>query len=220
MTLEYYSHFIFDLDGTLIDSADEVLSCLGKAFELSGHRNPISANLNVMKKFIGPPLDKIISSINPSLSPQEIVAIAKEFKTLYDNSDYTKTSVFEGVSPLLETLHSRGIYTYIATNKREFPTRKIIEIKKLGPFRDVVCLDSSKSVSLTKTQMLETVVRKWSLHLPEVIMVGDSRSDLLAAREVGIHSVAVLQGYDESSSLLELKPNFVVNGVVDLLEML
>ncbi len=191
-------HVIFDLDGTLIDSAPAILESFRIAFEEFSVKPvvPLTASL------IGPPLIETLAKIAGTSDPGVLESLAEAFKNNYDNHGYKNTIYFDGVPDLLVTLKSRGQALYIATNKREKPTAKIIEHLNLGGFfRSVYSLDSFDPALLEKSELLQKLIEEHKLPRGKVSYVGDRHEDTLAAIRAGMYCVKVDWGYDECSPL-------------------
>lgn len=204
-------NIIFDLDGTLINSAGDVVYCLKKAYcsisELS--------NIEISESFIGPPLYELIKRITPGISDEQTDIIIKEFRNCYDNSSFSKTRLNEGVYKLIKDLKNLKIKIFIATNKPFFVTKKILKTLKIDDFDDVITLDVVAGKKMDKTEMISHIINKWNIKKENTIMVGDDASDIIAAHNNGLRSVAVLNGYGDTNKLYKAKPLYVMNSIKD-----
>ncbi len=205
---------IFDLDGTLIDSRQDIISCLGQAYSTIGYVPPEA----IESIQIGPPIVEMIRMISPSLGEDQQVSIVNQFRQLYDQHDHPETSLYEGVRLLISNLSSAGINLYIATNKPQFVTRVIIErlFGTSNPFSDMVCIDSIPGRKMSKTEMLRMLATKWALNPGMTIMVGDSSHDIVAAHNNGFLSVGVLGGYGNPDDVKRAEATYLVESVVQL----
>ena len=134
---------IFDLDGTLIDSADSIL--YGFEFVLRDTGYIAKAPLN--RGLIGPPLKltmQKLSGINDDMVLNDLV---DRFKSYYDLVGYQKSSPYLGVDKLLKDLRASEHNLILATNKRMIPTKKILEYLGWTPiFDDVYAIDRELSL--------------------------------------------------------------------------
>lgn len=208
-------NIIFDLDGTLIDSSGDIIDCLKRSYELAG----IKINVNIDESYIGPPLVEMLNSITPFLSKEQIDLVVKNFRSCYDESSYNKTILYDGVQELLENLRKIGIKMFIATNKPIKPTQKIITALKIDYFHDIVSIDSIEGCKLDKINMISYLFRKWNLTKSTTIMVSDSVSDIMVAHSYGLICVSVLNGYGKADEIKENKPDYILNEVKDLLDL-
>ncbi len=185
---------IFDLDGTLVDSAPSILSCMSAA--LSSHG--IEPIVPLTDALIGPPLKDTLCKISGVQDPAALDAMAESFKTHYDTAGYRETSVYPEVHRMLESLVAAGLSLHIATNKRVLPTHQII--RHLGwseLFRSVYATDSRSPAFSGKGEMIEYLMTMERLDASSVIYVGDRRDDELAALKNGVQFIAVMWGYGD-----------------------
>lgn len=209
-------NIIFDLDGTLVNSAGDILHCLKKAY---GSIHELS-NVEIRDSFIGPPLYELIKKITPDITEERINLLIKEFRNCYDNSSFPKTRLNDGVYKLIQDLKHLNIKIFIATNKPTIVTKKILTNLKIDVFNDVVSLDALAGKKLNKTEMISYIINKWDLQKDTTLMVGDDASDIVAAHNNGISAVAVLGGYGNLKTIIETKPLYVLNSIDDFNDLL
>ena len=112
----------FDLDGTLIDSAEGILWSLSCAFRESG----ISLPRDISRDIIGPSLREVVARLTPSSDLQNRERIATAFRESYDSCGYRKCRPFPGIDPLLRMLVKSGFCLRILTNKRQSALERIV----------------------------------------------------------------------------------------------
>lgn len=207
---------IFDLDGTLVDSAGDIIDCLKEAYCAANINFPIPIN----KSCIGPPLPEIIKSIMPDISEEELNKIVKEFRNCYDKSAFKKTRIYEGVDILLHKLASMDIKMFIATSKPIVSTRRILLNSKIDYFCDIISPDMIQGVRLDKMKMVSYLIKKWKLKKARTLMVGDSASDIFAAHNNSIISVAVLNGYGDPSIIYDSGPDYAIYKIGSLYNLI
>lgn len=206
-------NFIFDLDGTLINSSKEVLSCFDKAFKLAGV-NFEQARLN--SDVIGPPLKEIIKLIaGRDLSDSDISNITSCFRDIYDNDLNDVSELYPGIYDLLLNLKKLDHKLFIATFKPEKPTKRIVSQFGLNMFDDVYSIDMFGK-PITKSDMILDIIEKYNLEKSETVMIGDALSDVQAAKKAGVLDVGVLWGYAKDKSSLVSEATYVVNNIEEL----
>lgn len=204
---------IFDLDGTLIDSAPSILSSLKAALdEVSvSPIHPLSHNL------IGPPLPQIISEI---LAPQQhsrIPEVIECFKRHYDTHGYLSTAVYPGVKDVLVKLKRENIDLYIATNKRITPTLSILaHLGFTEFFKNVYSLDYFKPPAPNKSAMLSNIRLIANQNDVDLVYVGDRLEDAEAAYENKIPFLLASWGYGNLFQSISIKS--ILNSPADLLK--
>ena len=183
---------VFDLDGTLIDSAPSILASL--AATLASHG--IKPEKSLDPSIIGPPLRETLIRLTGSDEPTLLDSLTATFKSEYDTIGYKATTAFPGVRELLEELAQRNIAIIIATNKRLSPTGLILEYlgwSKL--FRRVYALDCIEPPFSNKAKLLAQVLQDVGLTPRQVAYVGDKLEDGLAADENSIPFFSANWGY-------------------------
>ena len=118
-----HSHIIFDLDGTLIDSAPSILG----AFKLVLEQFFYTPTRPLNSALIGPPLKQTLQLISGESDSEKLALLFEAFKSNYDSNAYTLSSSYTGVSEMLESLFRSDNYLHIATNKRLITTQKILK---------------------------------------------------------------------------------------------
>ena len=205
-------NIIFDFDGTLVDSAREIVDCLRKAYLKHG------INVSISTSQIGPALPELIKEITPNLKQEEILAIIYEFRSYYDSGGYRSTKPYQGIVEFLNTLRRSGIKLFIVTNKRHLSTSHIIKNLRLGEFAEVLAVDSIPEVN-AKYELVSRIIKKWKLDVNDTILVGDSVSDIEAAYKNKIKSILVTYGYGYNSAARTMA-NHVADSVAELYPIL
>jgi phosphoglycolate phosphatase len=185
---------IFDLDGTLIDSAPSILSSLQAALNDASVTpcQPLSQSL------IGPPLPQIISHVLGEEQQASIPDVIEYFKRHYDTQGYQSSVVYPGIQDLLEQLKQTDIDLYIATNKRIAPTKSILNYLGWNDyFKKVYALDCFRPAVLDKSSMLSRVVDDAKKKSKDLIYVGDREEDADAAKENKMPFLWASWGYGE-----------------------
>jgi phosphoglycolate phosphatase len=185
---------IFDLDGTLIDSAPSILRSIEAAFCEVGVEPLVPLSVEI----IGPPLEKIMTAL---LGPERIECLPQLiecFKKYYDEVGFRETKIFDGIQQMLEQLNYSTLKIYVATNKRLVPTRLITQ--QLGWdsfFVQIFTLDSYHRPVLDKADMLKGLSLDLREPMDSMIYVGDRLEDAEAARSSQLPFILVNWGYEK-----------------------
>ena len=210
-----YHNYIFDLDGTIINSSKEVLLCFEKAFEKANYEIDKS---RLTPNVIGPPLNEIIKLIAPGIQETDINRVVEYFRELYDFEENDISEFYQGIPEVLTTLKNMNKKLFIATYKPEKPTMRIIKQFHLDKFDDIYTIDKFGK-HITKTEMINDIIEKYSLNKSETMMIGDAPSDVICAKEAGVLAIGVLWGYGENKEPLIKNSDIVINSANEILEI-
>lgn len=205
-----FENIVYDLDGTLIDSQEDIRNTFVKAFYLI-YDMKISGEL--IK--IGQPLEEMVRNLGISEYEEKVNDFIAEFRNLYKNSDFPRTVCYQGIKSLLNDQSSKGKKIFIATNKPEYLTRSIIKKLEIDLFYDICAIDSG-NMHLSKTQMIDHLIKKHNLRKENTIMIGDTDSDIIAAHKNSILSVGVGYGYGDKSRIISVNPDYFFDNVDQL----
>jgi phosphoglycolate phosphatase len=199
---EYPGAIIFDLDGTLINSAASILRSLEEAIGLvlSGWDQCVD------QSEIGPPINEIIVGLLPECSLETRKLIEHHYRNIYDARGALDVQPYEGVLNFLMTAKSVGTRIFIVTNKPKLPTANILRQLKLD--RLIEKFVSPDSVEAKYKNKVESVLalmyeKKLSALNGGCILVGDSIDDAEAAYHAKLPFVAVAFGYGDASSQIK-----------------
>lgn len=186
--------FYFDLDGTLIDSADGISTSINFAIEAAGCTSQISD----WRPFIGPPLDRMLRQSVPELSDSEVSEIIAAFRKHYDTKGLFETVLFPGVMETLSSLADQGHPIFIATNKPQFAAEAIVQHLQLSPLiRRIVGGDFKGTTGgprkPSKADRVEILEAEQGLN--GGFFVGDGADDFEAADRIGAKFFLATWGY-------------------------
>lgn len=210
------NNYILDLDGTIINSSNEVLLCFEKAFAQSNYKIDKS---RLTPNVIGPPLKEIIKLIAPEINENDIEIVMENFRLIYDYDEHDISEYYSGVLEFLNKAKNSGKKLFIATYKPEKPTRRIEKQFKMDMFEEIYTIDKFGE-HITKTQMINDILNKFNLKKEETVMIGDASSDVISAKEAGITGIGVLWGYGDDKTNLIKNSDYVVKNTQELEEYL
>lgn len=201
---------IFDLDGTLIDSQESILSAISIALHESG----LEAKIPITSELIGPPLIETISKITGVNNLLIINEVANRFKRHYDSLGYRDSVAYSGINQLLVSLRNLDYSLYIATNKRLTPTIKILDYLSLNSFFSAIySIDfNSEKPFKNKAEMISELLSRELIDPDLAIYIGDRDEDYVSAKENGLRCILVEWGYGAKPK----DSNFFVSTPVEL----
>ncbi|MDQ1614134.1 MAG: phosphoglycolate phosphatase [Actinomycetota bacterium] len=180
---------IFDLDGTLTDSAHGIVSSFRHALGEIGADVPDG---DLAARVVGPPMHLTLKAMG--LGDRADAAIAA-YRADYTTRGWSMNSVFDGIPALLDDLRTAGVRLAVATSKAEPTARRIIEHFGLDGHFEVVAGASIDGARSSKADVLGHALAQLG-PLPErVLMVGDRLHDVEGAAAHGIDTVVVEWGY-------------------------
>ncbi len=206
-----YRNWIFDLDGTLADTSQDIINSLVVACESLLGRKPA-----LDSSWIGPPLPDMIRRIDPTVSSGQIAQITQLFRETYMESGFPVTFLYPGIADVLTSLRQQGFLLYVATNKSVKLTKAILEKEGiLSMFQGIWTSDALGGI-LSKEQMVRELISFHGAIPAETILVGDSPADIQAALDNGIVAVAAGWGYGNRQAIKNEKPQYYCDTVQEL----
>jgi phosphoglycolate phosphatase len=191
-----YSCILFDLDGTIADSAPGITASLGYMFEQLGLPVPTQAEL---RQWVGPPiLDSFrdLAGMTPTQSAQAL-AIYREH---YLEHAGTGSPIFPGVPDVLRAIHEAEVPLALATSKPEFPASIILDHGNLTSYFRVISGSSIDEIRSAKKDVIAEALTRFHMigvDTSKAIMVGDRDYDIEGAAVHGIPTIYVTWGYGE-----------------------
>ena len=200
---------LFDLDGTLTDSAEGILKSVRMVLDHYGIEVPENDPLHA---FIGPPLRATFPAYG--VPRDEVENAVKLYRKRYFSVGKFENTPYPGVEALLTRLRDAGYRLYVATSKPEDLAVEILQHFDLAKYFDLICgarIDGGRdSKEKVIAYLFETVGAR-----TEALMIGDTAFDVLGAKENGIPAIGVTWGYGDLEKLASAKPELTI-GVDDL----
>lgn len=191
-------YLLFDLDGTLTDSAEGICRSVIYALEQFGIAVEDEQSL---RAFVGPPLLDSFQKYYGFDREQARKAV-EYYRVYFKEKGLLENRVYDGIKEVLQELNRRGFVLMVATSKPEVFARRILAHFDLDgefAFIGAATLDESRS---RKDAVIRYVLEENHLEdLSQVVMVGDRDQDILGARANGLDSIGVLYGYGSREEL-------------------
>jgi len=214
---------IFDLDGTLIDSAQDLARSVNFMLQEIGEK-PFSEAL--IHTWVGNGAQTLVKrALSGSTKVKEDIDKTLFDKALsiflehYKNNLCVKTMPYPGVMETLHKLHKDGHRLTIVTNKPFDFVAPILDTLGLAElFSFVLGGDSLAEKKPSPTPLLH-LCNKFHIDVKNTLMIGDSKNDILAAQAAGMESIAVSYGYNYGEDIASYKPSMVVDEFVEILDL-
>jgi phosphoglycolate phosphatase-like HAD superfamily hydrolase len=192
---------VFDLDGTLTDSAEGIVASFLHALSYIGAPVPEG---DLAAQIVGPPMDDTFRAMGLDGRAEEAIAA---FRTEYGSRGWAMNTLFDGIAALLADLRAAGVRLAVATSKLETTARRILAHFDLEQHFEVIAGASPDGSRKTKEEVLAHALTRLQ-PLPErVLMVGDRSHDVDGAAAHGIDTVVVGWGYGQADF-----PQFAADG--------
>jgi len=180
---------LFDLDGTLTDSGEGIINCAILALEHFGCPVPSREEMRV---FVGPPLHE--SFINHGVPADKAEEAIKVYRSRYIPIGAYENTPYPGIRELLEALKAAGHKLYVATSKPEEMSINILQHFDLAKYFDQIC-GATMDISRSSKEAVIGYLLEQNGRADNMIMVGDTKFDILGAKEHGIPAIGVSWGY-------------------------
>ncbi len=184
---------VFDLDGTLLDTAEGVLSAVKYTIDKMGFEPLDEEKLNT---FIGPPIQKSFAEYY-GLEGDIIQEIAGIFRNRYKDVDLLLATPYEGIFECFSTLKKNGTEPVVATYKREDYALTLLKHFGFDKYTDKM-FGGDHENKLKKSDIIELALKAAGLEPHEygsAVMIGDTDNDAIGAKELGIPFVGVTYGF-------------------------
>ncbi|UMB71567.1 HAD-IA family hydrolase [Mycobacterium paraterrae] len=192
---------IFDLDGTLTDSAEGIVSSFRHALGAIGAAVPDG---DLASRIVGPPMHHTFQTMGLGEHADDAFAA---YRADYTTRGWAINSLFEGIGPLLDDLRAAGVRLAVATSKAEPTAQRILEHFGLDGHFDVIAGASVDGTRAEKADVLAHALAQLQPLPARVLMVGDRRHDVEGAAAHGIDAVVVGWGYGRSDFTHDDGPN-------------
>lgn len=203
--------FIFDFDGTLVDSGQDLADAVNYTLSVLGL--PVKEP-KLIKSFVG---DGVHALLERSLGGRNMDKFPEAFKTFseyYGHHLCDRTELYPDVSIVLD--HFRHKRKIILTNKLYNYTVTIAKRLAIESFFEEIIGADSTGYKKPEAQILEPVLKKYEAERGKTVIVGDGVNDIMLAKNTEILSCAFLNGLTAKETLLKLKPDFVCHELKEL----
>lgn len=212
-----YQVCLFDLDGTITDSAPGIINSVIYALKKFGIEE---TDREKLLAFIGPPLTESFQKFY-GFSEEESWKGVEYYREYYAEKGIFECAVYEGLEETLKNLKDSGRKLLVSTSKPEVYARQIIDHFGLTKYFDYVAgmeLDGGRG---TKAQVIEYALKTCRIeNVEEVLMIGDREHDVLGAKSFGIDCAGVLYGFGSREELEMAGAKYIVSRPEELTDII
>jgi phosphoglycolate phosphatase len=214
--MKNYGTVIFDLDGTLTDSAPGIVNCVKYALEQMNREVLPESEL---LKFIGPPLYESYARFC-GMDEADVIEAVRLYRVRYADVGLFENKVYDGVPKMLERLKESGRTLAVATSKPEVFAVRILEHFGLDGYFGYIG-GAGIGERNAKDEVIEYTLEKLGVtDRGGVLMVGDRMHDILGARKTGLDCMAVLYGFGNRAEFEKYGADYIVSTPEEAADMI
>ena len=193
-----YKAVIFDMDGTILDTLDDLAGSVNHALECYGF--PLRSREEI-RSFLGNGMTQLIRlSVPENTSPDQEKSVLEEHKRYYPLHSAEKTKAYEGIPELLGILKSAGIKTAVVSNKRDENVKALVN--KYFPGLFDVSVGSRDGIPRKPAKdLVDIALQELGIVKEDSIYIGDSDVDVATAKNSGLDMITVLWGFRDRKVL-------------------
>ncbi len=210
------STIVFDLDGTLVDTAPDLISALNHILQREGLA-PVP--LASARKMIGHGARKLIErgleAEGRQASAEDISRLTADFIDFYAENIAVESQPFEGLEAALDELAGRGCQFAVCTNKLEWLSKRLLDQLGLSSRFAAICGADTFGVAKPDPAILRQTIARAGGDISTAIMVGDAGTDVGAARRAGVPVIGCTFGYTDVP-IAELNPDHLIDHMREL----
>ena len=210
-----FDYIFFDLDGTLTRSGDGIKKSSAHAIAQLGYPALSEAQLDT---FVGPPLLESFMRCC-GMDEQTALRAVEIYRVRYEEVGWRENAVYPGVAQLLRALRAAGKHVSIVTAKPEYFAVRIADHFGLAPYMDSVVGIPLNDHHADKATLIRRALPA-GVDKSRVVMVGDRKYDVQAARDTGVRAIGVGYGYGTREELSACGPDFFTETVSGLFGLL
>lgn len=204
-----YPVYIFDVDGTLVDSAADICGAIQGVLRNTAAK-PVRDEF--LRGYIGRHLVDLFQDVLPGVEPAQMEAMVQEYRTIYAARDHGQTRAYNGV---VETLAALPARKSTATTKGTPTTRIVLERFGMLPYFDHV-QGTDGFPAKPHPEVLLRAMRGLGAQIEDCLFVGDSPADIEAAKRAGMKSCAVSYGYGLREEMMKWSPDYWIDDFREL----
>lgn len=204
-----FKYIFFDLDGTLTASADGIVKSYQAAIKkVTGKEY----DLNSLMSCIGPPTEDNFKRLG--FNEDEISECVKVYREIYLKDGVYQSDPFDGIEDVLKYLKEQNKILCVATSKLEYVAKLTLDHYDISKYFDFVA--GGDVTRNEKSLVIEYIIEKLNIKdKNEIIMIGDTKYDIIGAKKAGVPSMGVMYGYGDNEELISCNADYYINEVED-----
>jgi len=209
-------YVLFDLDGTLTDPFLGITRSV--AYSLRSFGIEID-DLNILKPFIGPPLDVSFQKYYHMNEDESWQAVDK-YREYFSKQGLLENRVYEGIEEFLQSLKNMGKVLYVCTSKPYVFAKEILDHFELSSYFEGIYGSELDGTRKNKADVIAYCLEQENIHEQDCIMVGDRLHDIVGAHDNHMPCIGVLYGYGSQEEFEQYDCDYIVKDLIELKEVL
>ncbi len=208
---------IFDLDGTVLDTIEDIGDSMNEVLEGLGMEK---LSYNEYKLKVGRGFRNLVKDIIPNSSEEEIDSNYEALELAYERNYLNKSKPYEYIVKMLNSLVDKDIKIGINTNKNQkYASNLIAEKFENISFIDIVGVEDGRYIKPDPTSG-NNIIEKMGLSKDEVLYIGDTEVDIKTGKNIGVKTVAVAWGFRNFEDLKIENPDFMIENPMEIIDLL
>lgn len=212
-----YQAAIFDLDGTLLNTLEDLTN--GVNYALAKYDLPLKEQTEI-RRFLGNGIKQLVTlSLEGGQEHPLFNEVFETFKSYYSEHNNEATAPYEGISDLLNRLKEAGIPMAIVSNKID----GAVQVLHQDYFNEWIDFAVGERPDLKRKpdrSMVDYCLSEMALARDQVVYIGDSEVDIATARHAEIDCIAVTWGFRDEAFILEHRPQYIVRKPLDIVDLI
>lgn len=212
-----FDTIIFDLDGTLLNTLDDLRDSLNDILIQKGYS---PRNLEDVRRFVGNGVKNLVRrSLPETCSDEEVIKVMEEFKEHYKHNMQNKTRPYNGIMELLLDLYRFNYKMAIVSNKYDTAVKSLSRTY-FGNLIPVAIGETAEIKRKPAPDSIYTAVKELGSDLSHTVMVGDSETDVQTAKNAGIPCIGVTWGFRTREVLRSEGADYLIDTPKELLTLI
>ena len=208
---------LFDLDGTLVDSARDLYRAMNLSLDALGRALVTEAQIRLwVGKGASQLCYNVLAHQDEVVNPEQHHQLLDVFLDIYQKNVCVDSVVYEGVLAFLDACQQQGKHLACVTNKPYQPAIALLQALKIDQYFTLVLGGDSLAHRKPHPQPLLHAMRHFNQNVEHTLMIGDSRNDVEAARAAGIDCIVLSYGYNHGEDIQACQPQWVIDSLAEL----
>lgn len=209
MSIPQFPVYLFDVDGTLVDSQHDICGAIQEVLSTTSQNQ---VDHLFLRSYIGRHLIDLFQDLFPGSTSEQIEALIVHYRKVYPLRNHAMTKRYAGVKDALARLHGKKA---TATTKGTPTTRTVLELFELLPYFDHV-QGTDGFPAKPEPDVIYAALKALGSAKEDCLFVGDSAADMEAGRRAGVKTCAVLYGYGQREDLAKWEPDYWITDLREL----